>query len=364
MKKFLIIVIVAIALVSCQEVFVPDVEEVEPFLLIEGSISTTPGLHKVLVSLSGKFQHNPLIRPVNTATVYVDDDLGNRTYFNKIANGVYQTDTEEAFAAKISRTYILTVETDDGNIYKSNPQTVVECADISSLYCNYGVESVLNENAYGEAYEVSYDGIRVYTGTDGILPYNNYYFYTYNAYEQHKTCIRIGMNTYYLYGHRRLSGKYANFLLVGNADEFGDFALRYKKILFIAKDDMTNYDPPIPDTIEIISTRFEGLIFILRQYSISPDAFEFWNDAVTQLEAKGRLFDPVSPQLHGNIHCVSDSLQEVVGIFYASDVSEKLSYFYINSKNRTITKDIDSMPELFLDTLHWGWPDSWIDPPK
>jgi hypothetical protein len=364
MKKCFIIAIAAFMLISCQEVFVPDVEEVEPFLIVEGSITTKPGLHTVLISLSSRFQHNPLIKPVSTATVFVEDNLGQRTYFYNITNGVYRTDTAEYFAAKIGQSYILTIETDDGNIYKSNPQTVVECADVSSLYCNYDTETILSENTYGEAYEILYDGIRIFTGTDGILPYNNFYFYNYIAYEQHKTTIQIGINIYYLYGHRRLSGKYSNYMLIGNADEFGDYALRNKRVLFVAKDDMTNYTPPLPDSFEVLETRFEGLIFKLQQYSLSPDAYEFWHDAETQLEAKGRLFDPVSPQLHGNIHCVSDSLQEIVGIFSASDVSEKLAYFYINNRNQTITRDVENMPELILDTLKWARPDDWIDPPN
>jgi hypothetical protein len=364
MKKYLNIIIAAVILISCQEVFVPDVEDVEPFLIVEGSISTIPGPHTVLISFSSRFQHNLIFKPVNSATVYVEDDLDQRTYFYRIANGVYRTDTADSFAANIGQSYILTIETDDGNIFKSNPQTVVACPEITSLYCNHGVEKILTENAYGEAIEIPFDGIRIYTGTDGILPYNNFYFYKYSAYEQHKTGIEVGMNTIYLYGHRRLSGKYSNYLLVGNADEFGDFALRYKKILFIAKDDMINYDPPIPESIEIVTTRFEGLIFKLQQYSLSPDAYEFWHDAETQLEAKGRLFDPVSPQLHGNIHCVSDTTQKIVGIFSASAVTEKLAYFYINYRNRTITRDVESMPELFLDTLHMGIPDDWISPPN
>lgn len=365
MKKYLVIFLVAATFISCQEVFVPEVEEVEPFLIVEGSISTLNTSHTILISLSSKFQHNPLIKGVNSATVYVDDEFGDRTYFYNIANGVYRTDTAETFSARLGRSYVLTIEMDDGNIYQSDPQTVVACPEISSLYCNFGVESILRENAYGEAFESPFEGIGVYTGTQGILPFNNYYFYKYLAYEQHKTTIRLGINDVFLYGHRRLSGKYSSNLVIGNADEFGNYALRTKKVLFIAKEDMVTYDPRIPDTIELISTRFEGLIFKLQQYSLSPDAFEFWNDAVTQLEAKGRLFDPVSPQLHGNIRCVSDSLQKVVGVFYASDVSERISYFYINTRDQAITRDIESMPELYLDTLLWGRkPDDWIDPPN
>jgi hypothetical protein len=363
MLKYLTILLFVLTLISCQEVFIPEVDDPEPFLIIEGSVSTIPGYHQVTLMWSSKFSHNPAFHRIDNANIYLEDRQGNRTYFYRINSGVYQTDSLEIFAAVLGETYTLTVELDNGNIYRSKPQTVVECPDVKSLYCRYARESILTENAYGEAYEIPFDGISSYTSTDGLFPYNNYYFYRYVGYEQHKTIIRIGVNSYYLYGHRRLSGKYARQLLIGNADDYGNNALRDKKLIFIAKDDLYTYVPPLPDTIEILSTQFEGLLFRLRQYSLSPDAFDFWHDAENQLEAKGRLFDPVAPQLHGNMYCVNDSLQKVVGIFSASDVKEQVSYFYIDRRNHIYTKELESMPNLILDTLMWGRPEDWVDIP-
>ena len=364
MNKYLYIVIAAILLISCQEVFIPDVDEVEPFLIIEGSISTKPEPHMVSVKWSSEFQHNPIFQSVNNAHVYVEDEFGKRIDFHYNSSGRYQTDEAASFVAVAGRSYILTVEMDDGNIYQSEPQTVVVCAEVNTLNCNFATNAVLYEDAYGDAYEITYDGFNIFTGTEGILPYNNFYFYKYIAYEQHKTVIQIGVQTYYLYQHRRLSSKYLNFLLIGNADEFGGQVIRDKKLLFVGKDDMTNYTPPLPDTIEVLSTRFEGLLLELQQHSLSPDAFSFWHDADKQLEAKGRLFDPVSPQLFGNMHCVNDSLNKVIGIFSASDVTEKVAYLYIDYQNHTFSKDLDSMPELVLGGLEWSRPEGWIDPPN
>ncbi len=363
MCKYLYIVIAAILLISCQEVFIPDVEEVEPFLIIEGSISTQPESHEVSINWSSEFQHNPIFQSVNNAYVYVEDELGNRVDFHNTSNGRYQTDEATPFAAVVGRSYFLRVEMDDGNVYQSEPQTVVDCPEVKTLNCSFATNALLHEDAYGDAIEITYDGFNIFTGTEGILPYNNFYFYKYIAYEQHKTVIQIGVQQYYLYEHRRLSSKYLNFLLIGNADEFGNYVLRDKKLLFVGKDDMTRYTPPLPDTITVLSTRFEGLLFELEQHSLSPDAYSFWHDAETQLEAKGRLFDPVSPQLHGNMHCVNDSLNKVIGIFSASNVSEKVAYLYIDYQNRTYSKDLDSMPELVLGGLQWSRPEGWIDPP-
>jgi hypothetical protein len=133
--------------------------------------------------------------------------------------------------------------------------------------------------------------------------------------------------------------------------------------MFIITEDMTNYIPVYPDTLTLIGTYFEGLLFNLRQLSLSPDAYAYYRDAEKQLEAEGRLFDPAYVQPSGNIECISDPERKVIGVFSASDVNECFVYMYVNYNGRTYTNRIDSFPELWLDTCSYGMPDSWIKPP-
>jgi hypothetical protein len=135
-------------------------------------------------------------------------------------------------------------------------------------------------------------------------------------------------------------------------------------MLFISKKDMSDYIQPF-DTIwyTLVNNWFDGLLFKLEQLSISDNAYSFWRDAELQLEADGRLFDPVASQLKGNIRCITDSTKEVIGIFNASHVSERYAYLYINYENKTTSLDIDGFPTLYLDTCSWIRPDDWIRRP-
>lgn len=133
--------------------------------------------------------------------------------------------------------------------------------------------------------------------------------------------------------------------------------------MFIARDDMTNYIPKVADTIIIMNTRFEGVIFRLKQYSISPDVYNYYSSVEDQLLAEGRMFDPASPQVVGNISCITDSTKHVIGVFSASDVALRENYFHVNSRGNTYSKRLDSLPELWMDTCSWGRPESWIIPP-
>ncbi len=355
-----------VLLFGCQEVFEPDVEEVDPFLVVEAMLTTRPGVHTVILTTSSSFnQGYSAYGRIVDAVVYVEDDLGRRRYYLPVNKGVYQTDKAEPFAAELARTYTLTVILNDGTRFQSSPQTVVPVPDVKNLFCNYEEQTILTENVYEEVLELPYDGINVLNETDGILEANNYYFYKWRAYEQHFSAMRIGITEYYLYHHRPLSGKYSTVLSIGNADEFGNFALRNNKLFWIMNQDMFSYFPPVEDTLAeyVYTTQFQGLLFRLEQYSLTPDAYSFWNDAEAQLEAGGKLFDPVTPQLHGNVRCVSDSLTKVIGIFSVSDRKDKYAYFFVDGSNRTYTQEIDSFPEIFLDSIQYSRPSDWITPP-
>jgi len=155
--------------------------------------------------------------------------------------------------------------------------------------------------------------------------------------------------------------KYTQIIRTGNADQFPGHNIENQELLFVSTEDMYNFIMPFSDTMFVLLQNwFDGLIFKLEQLSLSDNAYAFWRDAELQLEAEGKLFDPVSPQLKGNIRCVSDSTKDVIGIFNASHVTEKYAYFYIDYQNRTTSMEIDSFPTLYLDTCSWGIPNDWI----
>jgi len=195
------------------------------------------------------------------------------------------------------------------------------------------------------------------------LPSDNYFLYDYLCFEQHHSVISYDNSYFHIYRHRRLNGKYRTNLHTVNSDEYNNFRVWNDNLMFIVKEDFANYTPPYPDTFMLESTVWEGLLFKLNQYSLSPDVYRFYNDVENQLEASGRMFDPANPQIRGNITCVNDSSKIILGVFSARDVSVRYAYFYLNRRNQTYSRKLDSFPELWLDTCSWGQPASWILPP-
>ena len=365
--RLIILIFLLTLLVACNEVFEPPVENVEPFHVIEGYISTQPGSHYIFITQSRSYNERPFAKGVSGAIVQVRSESGSRVYFDDMGNGVYKCILDETNVAEVGETYTLNVTMQTGERYTSTPQTVVPSPELKKVDCEYDQRSLLTENSYGDVYEVSFGGIVIELETDGILPSNNYYMYKYVGYEQHHTYFQyssaFGISYYNIYRHRGLSSRYANTIHTANADEFNDFKLRNDVLLFIAEEDMRHYNPIVPDSFTILSTNFEGLVFKLEQLSISPDVYTFYHDIENLLAAEGRLFDPAASRVRGNITCVSDTTREVVGVFAATDVDIYYSYFHLRTSDHIFSAELDSMPELWLDTCSWQKPESWISPP-
>jgi hypothetical protein len=61
----------------------------------------------------------------------------------------------------------------------------------------------------------------------------------------------------------------------------------------------------------------------VRQYSWTKEGFEFLGRMKKNTESLGSVFDPQPSELNGNIHCVSNPTQPVIGFFNISPVREQ-----------------------------------------
>ena len=89
MKKILYTVIILVLTVGCQKVFEPEIENVDPFLVVEGRITTEWGWQYIFLNKSVGYREYPYFDGVPGATVYIEDEEGNNTYFEDNGNGIY-----------------------------------------------------------------------------------------------------------------------------------------------------------------------------------------------------------------------------------------------------------------------------------
>ena len=65
---------------------------------------------------------------------------------------------------------------------------------------------------------------------------------------------------------------------------------------------------------------------LMKQYALTREAFEYWQILKKNTESTGSIFDPQPSQLQGNIYCLSNPEEPVIGFVSASTVEEKRAF--------------------------------------
>jgi hypothetical protein len=75
----------------------------------------------------------------------------------------------------------------------------------------------------------------------------------------------------------------------------------------------------VPTGSEKLSVYYSILV---KQYALTPEAYDYWQTLKKNTEALGGIFDPQPSTLTGNIHCVEDPNEPVLGFVSASSVQQ------------------------------------------
>jgi hypothetical protein len=111
---------------------------------------------------------------------------------------------------------------------------------------------------------------------------------------------------------------------------------------------------------------FNGWILVLYQYSLSQNAYNFYKDLNSQLNAEGRLFDPLYVQARNNLHFTNNSEKLILGNFEISKVVER-RYFvdYMGKTKGYFLKEIPYFYDIPLEGESVDIvPDFWETPSK
>jgi hypothetical protein len=106
----------------------------------------------------------------------------------------------------------------------------------------------------------------------------------------------------------------------------------------------------------------EGYTVSLNIRSISRRTYFYFKYMLDQLNAPNNLFDPISTQLMGNIHCTSDSSKVALGYFEAASITHKYAFLrWFNGgtqlKNRNLNYYPSWEPEQEIGTKPVRWND-------
>ncbi|WP_242920594.1 DUF4249 domain-containing protein [Pontibacter liquoris] len=87
---------------------------------------------------------------------------------------------------------------------------------------------------------------------------------------------------------------------------------------------------------------------LVKQYSLTKEAYQYWEALKKNTESIGTLFDPLPTQLTGNIHCLTAPDEPVIGYVGASTVQEKRIFV---SREQLPQGWLVTYPTCIMDTI-------------
>lgn len=304
MKKIINGMLVLLMGVSCKDPFEPPVTADQvSFLAVDGQINSTDSSAVVKLSKAVKLSSSGSFPEVNDATVSVEDEDGLAYPLPFLKQGIYQ---QTGLVFNASKKYRVRITTADGKNYSSSLVKLLATPEIDSVRwqpASDGVGIFVSSRQDSEAsrfYRWSFDETWQYTSTfASALEISNEVVGL--RYPNHQT--------YNCWMNNRSTD-----ILIKSTDLYGTNAVNDFKLAFLAKGSPKLY-------IEYST--------LVKQMSITEEAYNFWDQLKKATQSTGGLFDPIPSQVFGNLRSENDPGEIVLGFFSASSVTTKRIFIHI-----------------------------------
>lgn len=303
--------VIPIVLLGCEEKFSPAIRPAsENLLVVDGMISNLPGPYTVRLSMSSELE-NPAYIPVPGFVVFIVDDLGNDCFLPETDPGVYVS-ADSSFQGKVGRKYKLELIGPDGKFYTT---------PFEKLRQPTGIKEVYHLLEYQENDDLNYDiaGYRFYLTTETApVDTNHFMWQMISTYK-----YRADMGIYWIYdGELTPVADHDTLQICYKTDTVPDIFLLNTE----------NISPPLVTEFPLhyVSTQTRHLMerysLLVKQFSISKQAFNFWRVVKDQNKNLGELFTKQPFQVQGNIYNEDDPEEIVLGQFMVAGISEKRTF--------------------------------------
>ncbi len=305
MKRLMTIWITLFLAFGCVEPFDPPVTDDDADLLVvEGFVNTTDHTASVRLSRALRLAEAAQPAPESGATVTVEETDGTSYPVADRGNGIYSASSPAFVEGKQFRIHIVTAT---GNEYISSYVLAKEPPPIDEI--TWAGES---------------DGVTIKLSTHDDSRQTQYYrwefqeTWKYNAAFSSDWKIVNGKGVYrnvdeqifYCY-----QSSHSEKILTYSTSGLSEDLVPEYEITFI------------PKFSQKISIHYSILV---KQYALSKEAYDYWQQLKVSTETLGGLFDPQPSRVRGNIQNVNNDQESVIGYFDASGVSEQRIFIQLS----------------------------------
>lgn len=306
---------VIILAIACEEIYRPDLQVVDDLMVVEAILISGKPTNTIYLYRTKGFNETDASYPrVGGATVYLSDDKNKRIDCNEYSDGAYELNE----ILDPERSYRLNIQL-EGDTYISEMQSIPETPHLDTVYGNREYEVTVEGTASSSESIAKEYGIKLYTDIKQTGNTKHYRFYGRKVvqYTDYFDTVINGLPSQpriYIWRSLYPDGV---FNISGPPRYSTSTDIKKHPLEFFSN----NFNRYFPDTMN-----FEGWIYIIDQYGLNEDTYNYYDKLNSQLGTEGRIFDPIYSQITGNIKCTNDPTKTVLGNFEISSYAESRYY--------------------------------------
>ena len=343
-------------------------------IVIDGYISDQPGPYMIQINSGHDLENKINRQAISVKELRISDNHGAQEVLSEVNTGVYQT-RPTGIRGTVGRVYTLHLETFDGRVYESAPDTLMPPGSLDSLYYTFKDEKTfLGNHKYG--FDILFNS----TTPEGKFRFLWKFTGTFkcDAYPgaNHNECFYLGDRCNFAppcSGLRNIGGYTPQTAIWVQAEPCTCCTCWYN---------LFNDKPMLSDSRLLRFGRYAGLqayyvpvtqwifqnkIHIdMTQMSLSSQTFAFWKAIYDQKEATNSLFQPITGKIPSNFVQTSGKSAPVAGLFFAAGISHKSRYLTRGDVPNELYIPADGIPlgddcRKFFGNSSNVKPDFWVD---
>lgn len=295
MRRVLLLLI--LSLTGCVDAyFPPGIKDSKSVLVIDGFININE-VSQIKLSRSQNITDNKAAELELGASVWLEDNVGQIISLTEEGDGIY-TLQPQAFTASSYRLY---VKTKNGSEYVSGFEPIKASPPIDSVTWSIAPDK----------------GIQVFVNTHDFDNPEGFYRWTF----QETSAYTSAFNSTYIYNYGtrsvelRPNNIYQCWRIINSSDILVESTQRLSK-------NIIDHFPirHVAQNSEMLRYKYSILV---KQYSLTETAYNYWNQLKKNSEDLGSLFGPIPTQITGNFRSVTNPTEPVVGYFQIGSLSIK-----------------------------------------
>jgi Domain of unknown function (DUF4249) len=316
---------VSLLMVQCVSKYDPKITENTPKLVVDGLITDQPGPYQIRLQYSYPYTNQTSVRTIGGATVEISDDKGTTEKLIDRGQGLYET-AANGIRGEVGRKYTISIKTPEGKKYVSQPELLKPVAEFGRVYTEFQETSSPTLRGH----------FNVFLDVKDSETPNDFYRWKWTHYEDISYCLKTVT-----------SGPAGVIRTRNKCCEPCWQVEACNGCVILANDRLTNGKTITRIPLgKIPYDNKTGYFMLFEQYSLTPEAYQFWNSVESQINNSGGIFDLPPATVNGNIACTSHPEDQVLGYFGASSVVYKPLYV---ARNNVKVAPYDQIEESWLE---------------